>query len=82
MDFIQAIEHRRSVYALSADSQVSNERVLEIVRTAIDHAPSPWNGQEQRAIVLFGDAHRKLWDIVEETLLERVSDVQSMQFAG
>lgn len=73
MDIVDAIQHRRSVYRLSDRTQVSDERVVEIVRTAIDHAPSPWNGQEQHAVVLLGDEHRKLWDIVEETLLERVA---------
>ena len=73
MDFLDAIIHRRSVYKLSAETTVSDDRVVEIVKTAIDHMPSPWNGQEQRAMVLLGEKHVQLWDIVEEVLVARVA---------
>lgn len=73
MDILDAITHRRSVYKLSNETIVSDERVVEIVRTVIDHMPSPWNGQEQRAMVLLGEKHAQLWDIVEEELIARVA---------
>ena len=73
MDTHDAIAHRRSVYALSGETVVSDARIVEIVGNALYHAPSPWNGQMQRAIVLFGGRHVQLWDIVEAALLSRVA---------
>ena len=60
--FLTAITSRRSVYALSKDSPIPNERILELVTEALKHAPSPFNVRSTRAIVLFGDEHTALWE--------------------
>ncbi|KAF9740537.1 hypothetical protein PMIN03_006787 [Paraphaeosphaeria minitans] len=41
--FLAAVADRRSVYALSKEIPVSNERILELVTEALKHAPSPFN---------------------------------------
>ncbi|KAF1974991.1 Nitroreductase [Bimuria novae-zelandiae CBS 107.79] len=60
--FITAIAERRSVYALSNEAPISNERILELVTEALKHAPSPFNVRSCRAVVLFGDEHTALWE--------------------
>jgi len=40
----------------------------EIVKHAVTHAPSTFNSQSARAVVLLEDAHRRLWDMVLEIL--------------
>ena len=35
---------------------------------AIKESPTAFNAQSTRAVILFGDAHEKLWEITEEAL--------------
>ncbi len=72
--FTQAMEHRRSYYALSDRSPVADERIEEILRLAVKHVPSPFNSQSTRVVLLLGEHHRKLWHIVTETLRKLVSE--------
>jgi predicted oxidoreductase (fatty acid repression mutant protein) len=61
--FLEATKVRRSLYALSKESPISNDRILSIVEHAIRYTPSPFNARSCRCIVLFGDHHDKLWDM-------------------
>ncbi|MDZ4975820.1 nitroreductase, partial [Clostridium perfringens] len=67
-DFYNAIKERRSIYAISKESPVSDERIQEVVEEAVKHVPSAFNSQGSRVVVLFGENHNKLWDITMETL--------------
>ncbi|KAJ4296473.1 type II nitroreductase [Kalmusia sp. IMI 367209] len=60
--FLTAISSRRSVYSLSKDLPISKDRILELVKEALTHAPSPFNVRSTRTIVLFGDDHSNLWE--------------------
>ncbi|MBS4204579.1 nitroreductase family protein [Lederbergia citrea] len=71
-DFYTAVEERRSFYGISKESVVSDERIEEIVAHAVKHAPSAFNSQSARVIVLLGDNHDKLWNITEAALREIV----------
>jgi len=64
----EAMEGRRSIYALGRDKVVSEKRVREIVEFAAKHTPSPFNSQSSRTVVLFGKESNKLWGIVADTL--------------
>lgn len=68
MELYQAIKNRRTIYALTKESPVSDDRILEIVQQSVKHSPSAFNSQSGRAVVLLGDEHDKLWNIVMETL--------------
>jgi predicted oxidoreductase (fatty acid repression mutant protein) len=72
-DFFSAVLGRRSYYAIGGDSPVSDERIAEIVRFAVKHAPSAFNSQSGRAALLLGGEHGALWDIVLDTLSKIVS---------
>jgi predicted oxidoreductase (fatty acid repression mutant protein) len=61
--FLEAIKVRRSILSLAKESPISDDRIVMCVNHAIKHAPSPFNVQSCRAIVLFGAEHEKLWDI-------------------
>lgn len=65
---LNAISKRRSHYAISASSPVSEERITEVIKTAVKFVPSAFNSQSHRAIVLFGEQNQKLWDITMEEL--------------
>ena len=67
-DFYQAIEDRRSYYAVSKEQVVSDERIVEVVEHAVKHVPSAFNSQSTRVIVLLGAQHDKFWNLTTETL--------------
>ena len=75
----QLAEKRRSIYALSDQLPVSNDEVVKVVEHAILHTPSSFNSQSTRVVVLFGDEHRKLWDMTEETLRVIVGDEEAFK---
>lgn len=59
--FLEAIKVRRSIVSLAKESPISDARIVMCVNHAIKHAPSPFNVQSCRAIVLFGAEHDKFW---------------------
>ncbi|MBU5615904.1 nitroreductase family protein [Psychrobacter sp. TAE2020] len=78
-DLQQLAEKRRSIYALSDQLPVSNDEVVKLVEHAVLHTPSAFNSQSARIVVLFGEDHKKLWDITEETLKVIVGDDEKFQ---
>ncbi|KAI0644804.1 Nitroreductase [Trametes meyenii] len=66
--FFEAVKTRRSVYTITSDSTISDDKIQEIVATAVKHAPSSFNTQSSRAVLLLGDEHKKLWDITLNVL--------------
>lgn len=62
-DFSTALKNRRSHYAISKDSVISDERIQEIVNEAVKHTPSSFNSQSARVVVLLGEQHDKLWNM-------------------
>jgi uncharacterized protein len=68
MDFYSAVEQRRSIYGISKDINVTDDRIQEVIDHAVKHTPSSFNSQSGRVVVLLGEHHNKLWDITTETL--------------
>ncbi|WP_411344982.1 nitroreductase family protein [Paenibacillus sp. WLX1005] len=67
-EFFKALENRRSVYVISKESPIDDNKIQHIVEEAIKHTPSSFNSQSARAVVLLGEQHDKLWNITTETL--------------
>jgi len=61
--FLEAVKGRKSLYKMTADVPISDAKIKEIVESAITHAPSTYNVQSARAVILFGENHTKLWDL-------------------
>lgn len=80
MSFLAATKARRSITALKNESPIPDKQIVEIVQHAILHAPSPFNVQSCRAIVLFKKEHEKLWDVAKETLQATVPPAQMAFF--
>lgn len=66
--FFESIKDRRSIYAISKESPVSDDKIKEIVEEAVKYAPSAFNSQSGKIVLLFGEEHDKLWDITLEAL--------------
>lgn len=68
LTFEEAVQNRRSIYPLNNTSPISDERIKDIVRLAIENVPSSFNSQSTRLVVLLKEEHNKFWDIVAEAL--------------
>ena len=65
---IQSIQKRRTQYALGPALPISEQETTALVEAAIRLAPSSFNSQSSRAVILYGDESREFWSIVESTL--------------
>lgn len=68
----QVAEKRRSIYALN--NQIDQAQLKDIIEHAILHTPSAFNSQSTRLVVLTGDEHQKLWQIIADVLRGIVND--------
>lgn len=66
--FTKTLQNRRSIYDLGRNVTLSNEELTSLIKEAIKESPTAFNAQSTRAVILFGDAHEKLWEITEEAL--------------
>lgn len=73
-DFYEVIKNRRTIYGISKESVISDERIEEIINYAVKHVPSSFNSQSARVVLLLGENHNKLWDITKETLRKIVPE--------
>lgn len=78
-DFSAVLKNRRSYYAISKDSVISDERIKEIVNDAVKYTPSSFNSQSARVVVLLGEQHDKLWNLTEHILKEVVGDEEAFK---
>ena len=65
---VQAIATRRSVYALNRELPLPPGEIVATIEHALRHAPSAFNSQSTRLLVLFGAEHEKLWDLTADAL--------------
>lgn len=70
--FKEAIQSRRTYYGISDKSPITDEAIEDIVKHAVTHVPSAFNSQSTRVVLLLGDQHKRLWNIVMETLRQIV----------
>lgn len=67
-NFINTLKKRRSIYSIGKDINLSEKEVESLIHQAVKESPSAFNSQTSRVLILFGEAHEKLWHIVEKTL--------------
>lgn len=70
--FVEALKNRRTRYQISNQLPISEDQFTQLIQEVVKHTPSAFNSQSSRVIILFGDCHIRLWDIVEETLQKLV----------
>ncbi|PKL00777.1 MAG: nitroreductase [Tenericutes bacterium HGW-Tenericutes-1] len=76
MNVIDAIIKRRSHRLLGNHRIVSDEVLEKALFDAIKHTPSSFNAQSQTAMLLLGNQHHQLWEIVLESLRKIVPETQ------
>lgn len=70
----EALKHRRSYYAIANQSTLPDDEIEEILDLAALHTPSAFNSQSTRMVLLLKEHHKKLWEIVLETLKKIVPE--------
>ncbi len=70
----QLLKQRRSIYALGDQVKQSPADIADLIKETIRQSPTAFNSQTVRAVILFGDASNKVWDIVEDTLAKIVKN--------
>lgn len=73
-DFYQAVADRYSVYQITDQKVVSEERIEEVVQFAVEHTPYAFNSQSGRVVVLFGEENDKLWEMTKAELKKIVPE--------
>ncbi|WP_017416402.1 nitroreductase family protein [Clostridium tunisiense] len=73
-DFYSAVADRRTFYGISKETVVSKERIEEIINHSVKHAPSAFNSQSTRVVLLLEEHHDKLWDMIKEALRKLVPE--------
>lgn len=73
-NFFDAVRGRRSIYGLSKESPVSDARLREMISLAVKYAPSAFNSQSARVVLLLGEHHDRFWNMVKEVLRVNVSE--------
>ena len=71
-DFQEALANRRSYYSIGDSSPIEDSQIEDILRFALQVTPSAFNSQSTRLVLLLGDNHKRLWNIVLDTLREIV----------
>lgn len=65
---IESLKKRRTQYALGRTSSLSADQIEALVKEAIRLAPSSFNSQSSRAVILFGAASDQFWAMTTEAL--------------
>jgi len=66
---ISLFQKRRTQYALGKNLPISEAQVETLVHQAMRWAPSSYNSQSSRAIILFGAPSEKLWKVITKEIL-------------
>ncbi|NOL49146.1 nitroreductase family protein [Pelistega europaea] len=66
--FFELQQKRRSIYAIGKNVNLSKADIVALVKKTVREAPSSFNSQSSRVVVLFGEAHDKLWSTTLDTL--------------
>ena len=64
----EALKHRRSYYAIGNQTTLPDDEIEEMLDLAALHTPSAFNSQSTRMVLLLKEHHKRLWEIVLETL--------------
>ncbi|MDI9494363.1 MAG: nitroreductase family protein [Bacillota bacterium] len=72
-DFLTAVAERRSHYAIGNKAVTSDERIIDVLEQAVLHAPSAYNSQSTRVVLLLGKHHERLWTILMDIMRAKLS---------
>ena len=77
--FLQAVQNRRTVYHLSNKQILPDAQIVQLVQQAVREAPSSFNVQSSRVVILLGDQHKNYWLKIVPDALRAVSGEAAVQ---
>ena len=72
-------KNRRTIYALGRDVEQSQDELANFIKASIKEAPSAFNSQSTRAVILFNDNQDKVWDITLDNLKPHLKDDDALK---
>lgn len=64
MKTLDVIKARRTYYAINDQLPVEDTTVVDFVKKATELVPDAFNMKSARAVVVLGDKHKQLWDVI------------------
>jgi predicted oxidoreductase (fatty acid repression mutant protein) len=65
---IESLKKRRTQYALGRNLSLDKDALIRLIQEAIKHAPSSFNSQSSRAVILFNGQSEKFWSLAKDEL--------------
>ena len=76
MDYLSALNKRRSYYAIDKNIAVDINDVKKLLESIVISTPSAYNSQSQRMVLLLNDQHNWLWDKLIEKMKSILNEDQ------
>ena len=77
--FQSLIENRRTIYHIGKNVQLSTQDLTHLIENAIEHAPSAFNSQTSRAVILFHAEHEAFWTLAFDQLKQFLPDDEAKE---
>ena len=77
--FLETIQNRRTVYSLSKKNILPDAQIVQLIQQAVREAPSSFNVQSSRVVVLFGAQHDNYWGQIVPSALRAVAGEQAVE---
>ncbi len=85
-NILDTVKLRRSIRVVGPAIAPGDEELKELLGQLVLHMPTAMNMQSSRLVLLLGDAHKTLWDIVHSSLAQHntngVSEATQKKLAG
>lgn len=66
--FLSLAKKRRTIYALGKDIQAPEAEIISTIKDAVKQAPSAFNSQSSRIVILLGEQHNRFWELTRAQL--------------
>ena len=76
---MQVIRNRRTIYALSKKAILPDAQVVQLVQQAVREAPSSFNVQSSRVVILFGNQHDHYWGQIVPAALRQAAGEKAVE---
>ena len=72
---------RHSFYNITGNCPLNIDEIRHMVQKSLELYPSPFNSQSARVAILFGNKHKRLWDITKRELLKTAPTEKSQSIS-
>ncbi len=73
---LAAIRDRRSIHTVGKTSPLTDAELEQVLADIVKHMPSAYNSQSTRLVLLLGQSHEKLWNLIEDVMRAVVAPEQ------